>query len=47
MLKGDIMSINVFGRCIVFIHSSDIAKELLEKRGSIYSDRHPAHMAQS
>lgn len=41
---GDIMSINVFGHRVVFVFSPDIARELFEKKGSIYSDRPPSHM---
>ncbi|ETW76399.1 cytochrome P450 monooxygenase 15 [Heterobasidion irregulare TC 32-1] len=36
---GDIMSLEVFGETIVVINSMEIARNLLEKRGAIYSDR--------
>lgn len=36
---GDIMSLEVFGQTIVVINSMEIARNLLEKRGAIYSDR--------
>ncbi|GJJ13543.1 hypothetical protein Clacol_007798 [Clathrus columnatus] len=42
---GDIVSINSFGMPIVFIYSEKIAQELIEKRGSLYSDRPSFHMA--
>ncbi|KAI0044341.1 cytochrome P450 [Auriscalpium vulgare] len=36
---GEITSITVLGKLIVFVHSHRAAKELLEKRGTYYSDR--------
>jgi hypothetical protein len=37
---GDIMSIRNFGQVIVVLNSIKAAKDLLEKRGDIYSDRY-------
>ncbi|EMD32742.1 hypothetical protein CERSUDRAFT_58113, partial [Gelatoporia subvermispora B] len=36
---GDITSLNVLGMRIVHVHTGDAAKDLLVKRGAIYSDR--------
>ncbi|KAI0257947.1 cytochrome P450 [Gloeopeniophorella convolvens] len=36
---GEIMSFQVFGQMIIVLNSSRVAKDLLEKRGNIYSDR--------
>ncbi|KAI9457535.1 cytochrome P450 [Russula earlei] len=36
---GDIISFRVFGQVIVVLNSSKASKELLERRGDIYSDR--------
>jgi hypothetical protein len=36
---GDIISINTMGQTVVVLNSLEIAKDLLEKRGTIYSDR--------
>ncbi|KAI0289330.1 cytochrome P450 [Russula brevipes] len=36
---GDIMSFHVFGQVIVVLNSVEMTKDLLEKRGDIYSDR--------
>ncbi|KAI0267865.1 cytochrome P450 [Gloeopeniophorella convolvens] len=36
---GDIVSINVLGQRIIILHSHAMARDLLEKRGSTYSDR--------
>ncbi|KAI0061726.1 cytochrome P450 [Artomyces pyxidatus] len=36
---GDIMSLNALGNTIIVVNSVGTAKELLEKRGSAYSDR--------
>ncbi|ETW77249.1 cytochrome P450 monooxygenase 26 [Heterobasidion irregulare TC 32-1] len=40
---GDIMSIQVLGQTVVIINSVQIARNLLEKRGSNYSDRPVVH----
>ncbi|KAH9971777.1 cytochrome P450 [Russula compacta] len=37
---GDIVSVKILGQVIVILNSSKAAKDLLEKRGNIYSDRH-------
>jgi hypothetical protein len=37
---GDIMSVKILGQVIVILNSPKAAKDLLEKRGHIYSDRH-------
>ncbi len=34
------MSIKLLGKVIVILNSPKAAKDLLEKRGNIYSDRH-------
>ena len=34
------MSVKVLGQVIVILNSPKAAKDLLEKRGNIYSDRH-------
>ncbi|KAI0061739.1 cytochrome P450 [Artomyces pyxidatus] len=36
---GEIVSVEVFGQVIVILQSSKAARDLLEKRGAIYSDR--------
>ena len=38
-ISGDIISFRVFGRVIVVLNSIKATKDLLEKRGDIYSDR--------
>ena len=38
-VTGDLVSINLLGKPIVFIGSLDVAQDLLDKRSSIYSDR--------
>ncbi|KAI0040055.1 cytochrome P450 [Auriscalpium vulgare] len=38
-IYGDVFSVEVVGRRIIVINSSAAAKDLFEKRGSIYSDR--------
>ncbi|KAI0056348.1 cytochrome P450 [Artomyces pyxidatus] len=42
---GDIVYLHVFGQGLVFLNSFDVANELMEKRGAIYSDRAPLVMA--
>jgi hypothetical protein len=34
------MSVQILGQVIVILNSPKVAKDLLEKRGNIYSDRH-------
>ena len=36
---GDVLSFHVFGQVIIVLNSVKAAKDLLEKRGEIYSDR--------
>jgi hypothetical protein len=36
---GDVFSLRVFGQVIVILNTSKATKDLLEKRGDIYSDR--------
>ena len=36
---GGIMSVNALGQPIVILNSAKIARDLLEKRGALYSDR--------
>ncbi|KAL9709236.1 hypothetical protein Ac2012v2_007590 [Leucoagaricus gongylophorus] len=36
---GDIVSISIFGQRMIIVNSAEVATELLEKKGSIYSDR--------
>ena len=38
-LVGDIISLHVFGKVIIVLNTSKAAKDLLDKRGDIYSDR--------
>ena len=38
-IPGDLMSIQALGQTAVIVNSAKIARDLLEKRGSIYSDR--------
>ena len=42
-IPGDIMSIQILGQTVVIINSVQIARNLLEKRGSNYSDRPVVH----
>jgi hypothetical protein len=38
-LVGDIISLHVFGKVIIVLNSTKATKDLLDKRGDIYSDR--------
>jgi len=38
-IPGDILSFHIFGQVIVVLNSFKATKDLLEKRGDIYSDR--------
>jgi hypothetical protein len=38
-MTGDVLSFHVFGRVIVVLNSLKANKDLLERRGDIYSDR--------
>lgn len=40
---GDILSLRVFGETVVIINSLNIARDLVEKRAAIYSDRPVVH----
>ncbi|EMD32752.1 hypothetical protein CERSUDRAFT_118480 [Gelatoporia subvermispora B] len=42
---GDITYLHVCGLSVLFLNSSEVAMDLLDKRGSIYSDRPPLVMA--
>ncbi|OCH88152.1 cytochrome P450 [Obba rivulosa] len=42
---GDITYLNIMGMGIVYLHTAEVAKELLVKRGAVYSDRPPLIMA--
>ena len=36
---GDVLSFHVFGQVIIVLNSAKATKDLLEKRGEVYSDR--------
>ena len=38
-MTGDILSFHVFGKVVVVLNSLKANKDLLEKRGDVYSDR--------
>jgi hypothetical protein len=38
-MAGDVLSFHVFGKVIVVLNSLKANKDLLERRGDIYSDR--------
>lgn len=38
-LAGDIIYVNVLGKQFIFLHSAEDATALLDKRGTMYSDR--------
>ena len=38
-MTGDVISFHVFGKVIVVLNSYKANKDLLERRGEIYSDR--------
>jgi len=40
MNTGDVVSVKILGQVIVILNSPKAAKDLLEKRGDIYSDRY-------
>ncbi|KAF8347394.1 cytochrome P450 [Amanita rubescens] len=42
---GDVVYLHVFGQGLVFLNSPEAASDLMDKRGSIYSDRPPSVMA--
>ena len=39
VIVGDVLSFRIFGKVIVVLNSLKANKDLLEKRGDIYSDR--------
>jgi hypothetical protein len=39
--KGDLVYLEVFGQPIILLNSPKAAKDLLEQRSAIYSDRPP------
>jgi hypothetical protein len=40
-MTGDILAFHIFGKVIVVLNTAKAAKDLLEKRSAIYSDRPP------
>lgn len=38
-IAGDVMSFRLFGKVVVVLNSIKAAKDLLEKKGDVYSDR--------
>ena len=38
-MTGDVLSLHVFGKVIVVLNSYKANKDLLERRGNVYSDR--------
>lgn len=42
---GDVVYLHVFGQGLVFLNSPEAASDLMDKRGSIYSDKPPLVMA--
>lgn len=42
---GDVVYLHVFGLGLVFLNSPDAAFDLLDKRGSVYSDKPALVMA--
>ena len=38
-MAGDVLSFHAFGKVVVVLNSLKANKDLLEKRGDIYSDR--------
>ena len=38
-IAGDVMYLKIFGQSIVVLQSLKAARDLLDKRGSVYSDR--------
>lgn len=38
-LAGDVMHVTILGQSMVILHSLQAARDLLDKRSSIYSDR--------
>lgn len=41
---GELLHLNILGQHTVIINSSEIARDLLEKRSNVYSDRFPSPM---
>ena len=42
-VTGDLVYVKVFGHSMVFVNSADVARDLFEKRSSLYSDRLGSH----
>ena len=42
---GDIVYLHVFGQGLLFLNTYEVAIDLLERKGSIYSDKPPLVMA--
>jgi len=42
-VSGDLVYVNIFGFSMLFVNSADVARDLFEKRSSLYSDRFPSH----
>ena len=42
-VTGDLVYVNIFGFSMVFVNSADVARDLFEKRSSLYSDRLASH----
>jgi len=38
-MAGDVLSFHIFGQVVVILNSVKATKDLLERRGEIYSDR--------
>ncbi|KAF7329014.1 putative monooxygenase [Mycena venus] len=45
-ITGDLVYLEAFGQPLIFLNSSKVAKDLLEQRSAIYSDRPHLEMAQ-
>ena len=39
MISGDVVSLSILGKTIIFLNSFEAANDLLQKKSSIYSDR--------
>lgn len=46
VLAGDILFFKVFGKRIIVLNSDEAARDLLDKRSAIYSDRPYSPMAE-
>lgn len=45
MSAGDIVYLHVFGQGLVFLNTLEVTVDLMEKKGSIYSDKPALVMA--